>query len=91
MKSALLSLYFIYVFQTTVWVLLRRNYYLNKQKTKYVFVHLNDDNLKPELKVGTPGHAVLNAMQWFILVKFQSDIPKNQVNQVGDPQHTLSV
>jgi hypothetical protein len=30
-------------------------------------------------------------MQWFILVTFKSDIPKNEVHELGNPQHTLSV
>ena len=36
-------------------------------------------------------HALLNEMQWFILVTFKSDMPKNEVHELGDPQHTLSV
>ena len=80
MQCALLNLYFINVFQMTAWGLLRRTYYLN------------DDNLKPEVKIGTPsGHAVLNQMEWVILVTFKSYIPKNEVHELGDLQHTLSV
>ena len=30
-------------------------------------------------------------MQWFILVTFKGDIPKNEVHELGDLQHTLSV
>jgi hypothetical protein len=64
MQSALLNLYFINVFQVTAWGLLRRTYYLNEQQTTYVFIYLNDDNLKPEVKIGTPsGHAVFNEKQ----------------------------
>ena len=37
------------------------------------------------------GHAVLNEIQWFILVTFESDIPKNEVHDLGDSQHTLSL
>jgi len=92
MQCALLNLYFINVFQMTAWGLLRRTCYLNEQQTKYVSIYLNDDNLKPEVKIATPsGHAVLNEMQWFILVTFKSYIPKNEVHELGDPQHTLSV
>jgi len=44
------------------------------------------------VKIGTPsGHAVLNEMQWLILVKFKGDMPKNEVHELGDPQHTLLV
>jgi len=39
----------------------------------------------------TSCHAVLNKMQWFILVTFKSDIPKNEVHELGDPQRILSV
>jgi hypothetical protein len=90
MQSSLLNLYFINVFQMTAWGLLRLTYYLNEQQTKYVSIHLNDDNFKPEVKIATPsGYAVLNEMQWFILVTFKSDIPKNGMHELGDPQHTL--
>ena len=90
MQSARLSLVIINVFQMTG--LLRRTYYLNEQETKYVSIYLNNDDLKPNLKIGTSlGHAVLNEIQWFILVTFKSDIPKNEVHELGDSQHTLSV
>jgi hypothetical protein len=29
--------------------------------------------------------------EWFILVAFKSNIPKNEVHELGDPRHTLSV
>ena len=58
----------------------------------YVSIYLNDDNIKPQEKIGTPsGDAVLIEMQRFILVKFKGDIPKNEVHELGDPQHMLSV
>ena len=58
----------------------------------YLSIYLNDDNLKPEVKIGTPSvHAALNKMQWFILVTFKGDIPKNELHKLGDQQHTLSV
>ena len=57
----------------------------------YVSIYLKDDNLKPEVMIATPVHALLNEMQCFILVTFKSDIPKNEMHGVGDPQHTLSV
>ena len=71
MRSSRLNLYFINVFQMIAWGLLRRTYYLNEQQAKYVSIYLNDDNLKPEVDIGTPGHAVLNEMQWLILVTFK--------------------
>ena len=55
--SARLSLVIINVFQMTG--LLRCTYYLNKQETKYVSIYLNKDNLKPQVKIETSGHAVL--------------------------------
>ena len=58
MQCALLSLHSINVFQMAALGLLRRTYYLNEQQTKYVSIYLNDDRLKPEVKFGTPGHAV---------------------------------
>jgi len=92
MQNALLNRYFINVFQMTAWGLLRRTYYLNEQQTKYVSIHLNDDNLKTEGKIGThSGHAVLNETQWFILVTFKIDMTKKELHEIGDPQHVLSV
>ena len=90
MQSARLSLVIINVFQMAG--LLRRTYYLNEQETKYVSIYLNNGDLKPQVKIGTSsGHAVLNEIQWFILVTFKGDIPKNEVHELGDSQHTLSV
>jgi hypothetical protein len=71
---------------------LRRTYYLNEKETKYVSIYLNKDDLAPHIKIATStGHAVLNEIQWFILVTFKSDIPKNEVHELGDSDHTLSV
>jgi len=90
MQSARLSLVIINVFQMTV--LIRRTYSLNDQEKKYVTIYLNNDDLKPEVKIGTSsGHAVLNEIQLFILVAFKSDITKNEVHELGDSQHFLSV
>jgi len=89
MQNARLSLVIINVFQMTG--LLRRTYYLNEQETKYVSNYLNNDDLKPHLKFETSGHAVLEEIQWFILVTFKSDIPTNEVHELGDSQHTLPV
>jgi len=92
MQSALLNRYFINVFQMSAWRLLRRTYHLKEQQTKYVSIYLNADNLKPEVKLETPsGHAVLNEMQWFILVTFKGDDPKNEVHELDDLQLALSV
>ena len=89
MPSAHLSLVIINVFQMTG--LLYRNYYLNGQKTMYVSIYLNNDDLKPQVKIWTfYGHAVIE-IQWFILVTFESGIPKNEVHELGDSQHILSV
>lgn len=55
-------------------------------------MYLNNHNLKPKVKNVTPsGHAVLNKVQWFILVTLKSYILKNEVHEFGDSQHTLSV
>jgi len=75
----------------TAWGLLPRTYNLKEQQTKYVSIYLND-NLKPKVKIWTPsGQTVLNDMQWFIMVTFKSDIPKNEVHEIGDSQHTMTV
>jgi hypothetical protein len=66
--------------------LLQRTYYLNEQEIKYVSVYLNYD-LKPQVTISSSsGHAVLNEIQWFILVTFNSDIPKNKGHELGDSQ-----
>ena len=71
--------------------LLQINCYLNERQTKYVSSYLNED-LKPEVKIVTPsGHAVLNEIQWFILVTFASGVPKDKVHELGDSQHAVSV
>jgi len=62
MQSALLSLYLINVFQMVAWELLQRTYCLKEQQTNSFSIYLNDDNLKPEMKIETPAHAVLNEM-----------------------------
>ena len=90
MQSARLSLVIVNVVEMTR--LLRRTYYLNEQETRYVSTYLNNNDLKPQVKIGTScRHVVLNEIQWFILVTFKSNIPKNEVQELGDLQHTLSV
>jgi len=70
MQSPRLSLVIINVFQMTG--LLRRTYYLNERETKYVYIYVNTDDLKPHLKIGTSScHAVLNEIWWLILVTFK--------------------
>ena len=65
---------------------------ISTSKRKYAYIYLNNDDLKPQVKIRTSsGHAVLNEIQCFILVTFKSDIPKNEVHELGDSQHTLSV
>jgi hypothetical protein len=88
MQSALLSLHIIDVFQLTG--LLRRTFF-NEQETKYVSVCLNED-LKPQVKIGTSScHVVFNDLQWSILVTFKSNISKNEVHELDDSRHTLSM
>jgi len=89
MQSALLSLHIIDVLRMTG--LLRRTFFFNEQETKYVSVYLNGD-LKTQVKIGTSsGHEVLNDLQWFIVVTFKSNISKNEVHELGDSRHTLSM
>jgi hypothetical protein len=65
--------------------LLRRTYYLNEKETNYASIYLDNSDLKPYVKIGTSScHAVLNELQWFILVTFKGDIPKNKVHELGD-------
>ena len=71
--------------------LIRRTFFFNEQERQYVSVYLNGD-LKTQVKIGTSsGHVVLNDLQWFILVTFKSNISKNEVHELGDSRHTLSV
>ena len=89
MQSVLLSLHIFDVFQMTglPWP----TFFFSKQETNYVSFYRNDE-LKPQLKTGTSsGHVVLNYMQWIIMVIFKSNIPKNEVHELGDPSHTLSM
>ena len=76
-----LSLHIIDVFQMTV--LLLRTFFFNEQERQYASVYLNGD-LKTQVKIGTSsGHVVLNDLQWFILVTFKSNIPKNELHELG--------
>jgi hypothetical protein len=89
MQNALLSLHFTNVFH--MWSLLRRTYYLNEQDTKYVSFYLND-NLKPQVKIFiSSDHVLLKDTRCFIVVTFKSDIPKNELHELGDSHHTLPV
>jgi hypothetical protein len=66
-------------------------YFLNKRRTKYVSIFL-DENLTPQVKtVSSSRSVVLNQMQWFTLVIFKKDIPKSKVDELGDSHHTVSV
>jgi len=72
------------------WTLLQRTFCLNEKETK-VFLYV-DDNLRSQVKIETPsGRALLNYTQWFILVTFKDNIPKGEVNELGDSRHTLSL
>jgi len=64
-----------------VWGLLQHTFY-HEQQAKYVSTYLKD-SLKPEIMIGTSGQAVLNEIQWFILVTFKSNIPSNEVHELG--------
>jgi hypothetical protein len=56
-----------------------------------VSLYLGED-LKSYVTISTPSdHVVLNITQWFIMVTFKSDIPKNKVHELVDPRDTLSV
>ena len=58
---------------------------INNYCLYFVLIYMNED-LKPQVKIGTSsGHVFLNEMQWFILVTFKSNIPKNEVHELGDP------
>ena len=74
-----------------MWTLLEHVYFLNKQRTKYVSIFL-DETLKPQVKIARSFRSVmLNKIQWSILVTFKSHIPKSEVYELGDPRHTLSL
>lgn len=65
-----------------MWTSLERVYFLNKERTKYVAIFL-DENLTPQVKLTSSSrNVVLNQMQWFILVTFRNDIPKIHVHDL---------
>jgi hypothetical protein len=71
--------------------LLERVYFPNKQRTKCVSIFL-DEHLTPQVQTVTSSrNVVLNQIQWFILVTFKNDIPKNEVHKLDDSRHTLTV
>ena len=54
-------------------------FFFNKQRTKYVSIFL-DETLNPHVKIASSSRsAVLNQIEWFILVTFKSHIPKSEV------------
>jgi hypothetical protein len=66
-------------------------YLLNKQKSKYASIFL-DENLTPQVKIVTSSrNVVLNQIQWFILVTLKNDISKNEMHEFVDSHNTLSV
>ena len=72
-------------------MLLEHVYFLNKQRTTYVSIFL-DETLTPHVKIASSSHSVvLNQIQWFILVTFKSHIPKSEVYELVDSRHTLSI
>ena len=74
-----------------MWTLLEHVYFLNKHRTKYVSIFL-DETLKPHVKIASSSRSVvLNQIQWFILVTLKSYIPKSEVHELGDSSHTLSL
>jgi hypothetical protein len=82
MQSAILSQHVITVFQMCS--LLPRTYFINERVIKYVSIYLNDD-LKPQVNIGTSsGRAVLNDTEWLILVTFKGNMPKNEVQELGN-------
>ena len=88
MQSALLSLHIIDVLQMTG--VLCRTFFFIEQETKYG--GLREWGPQPHVKSGTSSfHLVLNDLQWFIVVTFKSNISKNEVPELGDSRHTLSV
>ena len=87
--SVLLSVHITDVFQITG--LLCRAFFFNERETKYFYIYLNED-FKSQVTIGSSSdHVVLNGIQWFILVAFKSNISKNEVQELGDPRHTLSM
>jgi hypothetical protein len=87
MQDVRFNLVVINVFQMST--LLERVYLLNKQRTKYVSIFL-DEHLTPQVKIVTYSrNGVLTQIQWFIVVTLTNDIPKNEVHELGDSRHTL--
>jgi len=74
-----------------MWTLLEHIYFLNKQRTKYISIFL-DETLQPHVKIASSSHSVvLNKIQWFIVVTFKSHILKSEVHEHGDSRQTLSM
>ena len=90
MQSAHLYLYFINVFQMNGWGLLRRTYYLNEQQTNHVFIYVND-NLKGREDCNSFWSHIFKRDAVVHSGHIKRVIPKNEVDELGDPQHTLSV
>ena len=66
--------------------------YLQSQRERNKVSLYLDDNLRPQVKIEAPsGRAILNDIQWFILVTFKGNIPKGKVHELVDSSHTLSI
>jgi hypothetical protein len=51
-----------------------------------------NEGIKPQVKNGTSsGHVVMNDIKWPILVALKSNVSNNEVFELGDPHHTLSI
>jgi hypothetical protein len=86
MQSAVFNLY-VFVFQ--MWTLLEHVYFLNKQTTKYVSKLLDETLTEHEKVASSSSSVVLNQVQRFILVTFNSHIPRSEVREHGESRHTL--
>ena len=67
-----------------MWTVLEHVYFLNNSRTKDVNIFL-DETLKLHVKIARSSRsAVLNEIQWFILVTIKNLIPKSEVHELCD-------
>jgi hypothetical protein len=68
------------------------SYILLQRVRDKVRLRLPEWRPQTKVKIGTSsGHVVLNDLQWFILVTFKSNISKNEVHELCESRHTLSM
>lgn len=86
MQIAQLNLAVVNIVQ--MWTFRERVYSLNKARTKYVAIFL-DENLTPSAKTVSSRAVVLNQIQRFVVLTFRDQAAKDVIHETGNLPHIL--